>query len=117
MPGASDRFRWYDEMIFLEPNGRRSLLKPDGLPAPMQQTMSLLRAPMLSLRDKVSIARGLTEFLRGYPGDDMESVASWMARTHQTDRAIRHFWEPVILATLERQLRAMLAEVRGEGLP
>jgi len=98
--GASDAIRWYDEMVFLEPGGRRSVLKPSGLPAPMQQTMSLLRAPMLSLRDKVSLARGLMEFLRGFPENDTESVASWMRRTHQTERAIRHFWEPVILATL-----------------
>ena len=66
----------------------------------MQQTMSLLRAPMLGLRDKVAISRGLMEFLRGYPEDDRESVRSWMERTGQTERAIRHFWEPVILATL-----------------
>ena len=98
--GAADWIRWYDEMIFLEPGGRRSRLKPGGLPAPLQQTVSLLRAPMLSLTDKLSITRGLSEFLRGYPADDRESVASWMKRTRQTDRAIRHFWEPVILATL-----------------
>ncbi len=98
--GISDWIRWYDEMTFLEPGGRRSVLKPNGLPAPLQQTASLLRAPMLSLRDKLAIARGLAEFLRGYPATDHESVASWIRRTHQTERAIRHFWEPVILATL-----------------
>ena len=98
--GAGDAIRWYDEMVFLEPGGRRSVLKPSGLPAPLQQTVSLLRAPMLSFADKVSIARGLMEFLRGYPASDAESVASWMRRTRQTERAIRHFWEPVILATL-----------------
>ena len=98
--GAAESLRWYDDLLFLEPGGRRSLLKPGGLPAPLQQTVSLLRAPMLGFGDKLCIARGLTEFLRGYPGEDSESVANWMKRTKQTDRAIRHFWEPVILATL-----------------
>ena len=97
---VADWIRWFDDLLFLEPGGRRSLLRPNGWPAPMQQTMSLLRAPMLSLRDKVSVARGLMEFLRGYPADDRESVANWMKRTHQSERAIRHFWEPVILSTL-----------------
>ncbi len=98
--GVAEWIQWYDELLFLEPGGRRSVLKPGALPAPLQQTASLLRAPMLRLRDKVSIARGLTEFLRGYPADDEESVASWMRRTGQTERAIRHFWEPVMVATL-----------------
>ncbi len=98
--GGAEATRWFAEMTFLEPGGRRSVLRPSGMPAPMQQTLSLLRVPMLSWRDKVGVARGLTEFLRGYPEDDTESVLSWLRRTGQTERAIRHFWEPVILATL-----------------
>ena len=55
---------------------------------------------MLSLRDKAAIATGLMRFLRGYPADDTESFASWLKRTGQTDRAIRHFWEPVVVGAL-----------------
>ncbi len=42
----------------------------------------------------------MQEFLRGYPATDAESVASWYRRTHQTNGAIRHFWEPIIIETL-----------------
>ncbi|HEV2645041.1 MAG TPA: FAD-dependent oxidoreductase [Acidobacteriaceae bacterium] len=78
-----------------------STLKPSSLlPAPLHQSLSFLRAPMLSLRDKLGIAYGLAHFLRGYPATDEESFAAWLQRTHQTDRAIRHFWEPVIVAAL-----------------
>ena len=98
--GVADRIRWYDELVFLEPNGNRSLLKADGLPAPGHRTMSLLRAPMLGVRDKAVIARGLLEFLRGYPADDRESFAAWLDRTGQTALARLHFWEPVIVGTL-----------------
>ena len=55
---------------------------------------------MLSIADKISIARGMQEFLGGYPATDGESVASWYRRTNQSVGAIRHFWEPLILATL-----------------
>jgi zeta-carotene desaturase len=55
---------------------------------------------MLSLADKSRIALGLLEFLRGYPADDHEAFSTWLKRTKQTDRAIRHFWEPVILGAL-----------------
>jgi zeta-carotene desaturase len=98
--GASENIRWYDELTFLEPNGNRSVMKPGVLPAPSHQTMSFLRAPMLSLADKAGIAMGLMEFLRGYPADDSESFATWLKRTRQTERAILHFWEPVVVGAL-----------------
>ncbi len=107
--GAADSVRWYDTLNFLEPArgnspasspGSRTLLKPGILPAPSHQTLSFLRAPMLTLADKAGIALGLVEFLRGYPQSDSESFATWLTRTRQTDRAIRHFWEPVILGAL-----------------
>ncbi|MEO6909354.1 MAG: hydroxysqualene dehydroxylase HpnE, partial [Edaphobacter sp.] len=98
--GMADTIRWYDELTFLEPGGRRSLLRPGYLPAPAHQAISFLRAPMLSLRDKAGIAAGLARFLRGYPAADTESFATWLKRTGQTDRAIRHFWEPVVVGTL-----------------
>ncbi|RZU43499.1 hydroxysqualene dehydroxylase HpnE [Edaphobacter modestus] len=98
--GMAETIRWYDELIFLEPNGQRTPLRPGRLPAPMHQTMSFLRAPMLGLADKACIASGLLRFLRNYPRDDSESFASWLKRTGQTERAIRHFWEPVVVGAL-----------------
>ena len=98
--GVGDWLRWYDALTFLEPGGRASVLRPGVLPAPMHQTMSFLRAPMLGLRDKVGIARGLMEFLRGYPASDAESFQTWLRRTGQTERAMRHFWEPVVVGAL-----------------
>lgn len=98
--GISDWIRWYDDMVFLEPNGRQTWLRPGAFPAPLHQAESFLRAPMLSFRDKLAIGRGMLHFLRGSPADDAESFASWLRRTRQTDRAIRHFWEPVVVATL-----------------
>ena len=92
--------RWYDELVFLETNGRRSTMRPGVLPAPMHQTMSFLEAPMLSLRDKAGIARGLLEFLRGYPATDEEGFDTWLKRTGQTERAVRHFWQPVVVGAL-----------------
>jgi squalene-associated FAD-dependent desaturase len=55
---------------------------------------------MLSLGDKARIGVGLMEFLRGYPGSDAEPFSAWLTRTKQTERAIRHFWEPVIVGAL-----------------
>ncbi|HZY62096.1 MAG TPA: FAD-dependent oxidoreductase, partial [Edaphobacter sp.] len=98
--GMADNIRWYDELVFLEPGGRRSLLRTGSLPAPAHQAMSFLRAPMLSLQDKAGIAAGMARFLRDFPQDDNESFAAWLKRTGQTERAIRRFWEPVVVGAL-----------------
>jgi squalene-associated FAD-dependent desaturase len=105
LAGADRHIRWYDDITFLEAGdgghpARNSVIGPGGLPAPGHSSVSFLRAPMLSLADKTRIALGLTEFARGYPASDEEAFSTWLKRTKQTDRAIRHFWEPVIVGTL-----------------
>jgi zeta-carotene desaturase len=55
---------------------------------------------MLTLADKLAIARGLTQFLSSYPKQDDEAFSDWLKRTRQPERAVRHFWEPIVIATL-----------------
>ncbi|MGA1981478.1 MAG: hydroxysqualene dehydroxylase HpnE [Acidobacteriaceae bacterium] len=102
--GAADSIRWYDELCFLEPTAagspRQSWIGSGGLPAPAHNSLSFLRAPMLTLHDKARIAAGLAHFLRGCPATDEESFAAWLKHTRQTDRGIRHFWEPVVAGAL-----------------
>ena len=105
LSGASRHIRWYDSITFLEPSSpttptRRSDIGPGPLPSPGHSALSFLRAPMLSLADKSRIAFGLLDFLRAYQASDDEPFSAWLQRTRQTDRAIRHFWEPIIVGTL-----------------
>jgi squalene-associated FAD-dependent desaturase len=98
--GTADKIRWYDEQTFLEPNGNASTIAVSGLPAPLHFAPSFLTIPMLGVKDKLGIARGLMEFFRGYPAEDNESVERWLKRTRQTELSIRHFWNPIVMATL-----------------
>ncbi len=103
--GAERFLRWYDGITFLEPAtadrpARASEIGPSEAPAPSHSSLSFLGAPMLGIHDKLLIARGLLEFLRGYPATDEEAFSTWLARTGQTPRAIRHFWEPVVVGAL-----------------
>jgi len=98
--GVADKIRWYDELVFLEPGGRRSDFRASALPAPLHFSEAFLRAPMLGLRDKLAIARGMAEFLSAAPQSDEASLEAWLQRAKQTPLAIRHFWEPVVLCTL-----------------
>ncbi len=103
---GADRFvRWYDQIPFLEPataerGMRQSLVGPGGLPAPPRATWNFLRAPMLGAADKLALVRGIAEFLRGYPADDAEPFSAWLERTGQTALGVKHFWEPIVVATL-----------------
>jgi squalene-associated FAD-dependent desaturase len=107
--GVADHIRWFDEIHFLEPAGgdfsvRQSTIGPGigagALPAPLHNSAAFLTAPMLGLADKARIGWGLAEFLRGVPQSDAEPFSEWLRRTKQTDRAIRHFWEPVVIGAL-----------------
>lgn len=98
--GLDGKVRWYDEQTFLEPGGRASTIALSGLPAPLHYATSFAKASMLTLADKASIARGLMGFARGNRESDAGSIADWYKRTGQTQGAIRHFWEPIVLATL-----------------
>lgn len=98
--GAGDKVRWYDELVFLEEGGRRSVFAPTRLPAPLHFSDAFLRAAMLGAADKLAIARGMSDFLSPRAQDDDTSMEHWLRRTKQTPRAMRHFWEPVVLCTL-----------------
>jgi squalene-associated FAD-dependent desaturase len=123
--GKAGKIRWYDSIPFLEPGRdggptRRSEIVPGDLPAPWHSTVSFWTAPMLSVRDKAGIAQAMMEFLRGIPETDDEAFSDWIRRTGQTERAIRHFWEPVVVSTLndtfERTSTRYAAKVMYESL-
>jgi zeta-carotene desaturase len=98
---AEDTICWSDRITFLEPGGRKTILKPASLPAPLHSTLSFLAAKALKLQDKVAIARAIAAFLKGSrPEDDRRNFADWLRSTGQTQRAVEHFWKPVLFSAL-----------------
>jgi squalene-associated FAD-dependent desaturase len=119
LSGADRHIRWYDKITFLEPGGagkqsRRSDIGPTWLPAPGHSSLSFLQAPMLSLKDKAGIALGLLQFMQGYPDSDAEPFSDWLRQTQQTERAIRHFWEPVIVGALNDSFERCSTRYAGQ---
>jgi squalene-associated FAD-dependent desaturase len=105
--GVSDKIRWFNEMIFLEPGGRASRFAPTPfLPAPMHNVPAFLRARMLSAADKLAIARAMFAMSRGLP-DTNENFLSWLRRHGQTERAIERFWKTVLVSALNEDLDRM----------
>lgn len=102
--GIQDKIQWFDEMTFIEPGGRQSLLKPASLPAPLQLTPSFLGFKFLDAPDKFALAWALSALLVSNPQDDGTSFSDWLHRHHQTRAAIKRFWEPVLVSALSEDL-------------
>jgi len=111
--GVSDKIRWFDELVFLQPSKYKkfaaiySRIKPCLLPAPLHNIPAFLRAEMLSLKDKLAIARAMTVMSRRLPEDSEESFLSWLKRNKQTDQAIERFWKTVLVSALNEDLGRM----------
>src|ERR1051326_7227484 len=95
--GVSGKIRWFDELTFIEPGGRASRLSPSFLPAPMHNVPAFLRAPMLSRKDKLAIARAMSAISRQVPADSSEDFLSWLRRHKKPERAIERFWKTVLV--------------------
>jgi uncharacterized protein with NAD-binding domain and iron-sulfur cluster len=102
--GAEDLVRWYDALTFVEPGGRRSIIRLSWLPAPLHTAPSFLRAAALSFRDKLAISRALSTLLLRLPEDDGLPFSEWLRAHHQTPGAIEHFWKVVLVSALNEDL-------------
>lgn len=108
--GSSDKIKYFDRMLFLDPQGRRGEMRAGILPAPFHMTGSFAAFAPLALGDKLSIARAMLEILLGKGKTaDLErdggiSMLEWLRRRHQTPSAIERFWRVVLVSALDEEL-------------
>jgi squalene-associated FAD-dependent desaturase len=102
--GVEDKIRWCEQLTFVEPGGRSSVIMPSRLPAPLHPLPSFLRASCLDLRDKLAIAAAIFTLAPRIPPDREQSFLSWLRGHGQTDRAIERFWKPVLVSALNEEI-------------
>jgi squalene-associated FAD-dependent desaturase len=102
--GIQDKIKWFDSMTFVEPGGRRSVLKPGFLPAPLHVAPSFLELKFLNTWDKVVLSRALSALIVSQPKDDGSSFKEWLQRHHQTHNAIVRFWKPILVSALSEDM-------------
>jgi len=102
--GVADKIRWFEELTFLEPGGRASVIKTSALPAPLHTALSFLRAGCLRLPDKFAIAAAMAALAPAAPVDAGESFLSWLRHRGQTKRAIERFWKTILVSALNEDL-------------
>ncbi len=109
--GVRDRIRFHREFTFIEPGGRRSVLRRGILPAPAHFAGAFARLRFLGVRDKLAVARGLTALARERGRADLDSITmlDWLRARRQTPRAIARFWSQVLVSAINEDLDRMAA--------
>jgi squalene-associated FAD-dependent desaturase len=102
--GVAHQIRWYDEMTFIEPGGRTSVIKSSPLPAPLHTAPSFLRFPFLDAADKLCIARALLPLTLTRPRDTGQSFQHWLDQHGQTKQSVQRFWRPILVSALSEEL-------------
>src|SRR5579871_4038560 len=102
--GVANQIRWYDEMTFIEPGGRASMMKSSFLPAPLHTAPSFLGFSFLTAADKLSISRALVPLTLTAQPDTGESFQQWLDRHGQTRNAVDRFWRPILISALSEEL-------------
>ncbi|HEY6347672.1 MAG TPA: hydroxysqualene dehydroxylase HpnE [Bryobacteraceae bacterium] len=106
--GVEGDIAFHKEFTFIEPGGRRSVLR--------RSLWSFLALPFLGLGDKLAIARGLAAIARESPGQskaprDLDSITmqAWLEEKRQPPRAIERFWRQVLVSAISEELDRMAA--------
>src|ERR1039458_8344185 len=102
--GVEDKIRWYDEMTFIEPGGRTSVMHASPLPAPLHTAPSFLRFPFLNAKDKLVISSAIAALTLTPQPDTGLSFLDWCRRNAQTENAIERFWKPILVSALSEDL-------------
>ena len=110
--GVADRIQFHQQFFFIEPGGRTSVLQAGGLPAPLHFTGSFWDLTFLGMADKVAIAGAMWAIRREHKTrDDLDRITmlDWLREKHQTERAIRRFWNQVLVSAVNEDLDRMAA--------
>jgi len=102
--GVADQIRWFDQMNFIEPGGRVSVMKSSPLPAPLHTAPSFLHFPFLSAADKLAITRALVPLTLKVQQDNGKSFQQWLDAHGQTKTAVSRFWHPILISALSEEL-------------
>ncbi len=102
--GVADQIRWFDQMNFIEPGGRVSVMKSSALPAPLHTAPSFWNFSFLSATDKLAISRALIPITLTEQRDTGQSFRQWLDQHGQTPTAIARFWHPILVSALSEEL-------------
>jgi zeta-carotene desaturase len=102
--GVADKIFWDSRMTLIEPGGRRSVLAPSALPAPMHGLPAILKSHCFSVADKLSLLFAFTAMIFSRKPNPKLSLAQWLDSHLQSNGAVERFWRLVIASALNAEL-------------
>jgi len=112
--GVDDKIHWFDQMTFVEPGGRATVMNESGLPAPLHTAPAFLRFPFLEIIDKVAIARALAALIPLPLRDNGHSFLTWLQNHGQTETSIERFWKPILVSALNEEIDRVSVSSAGQ---
>lgn len=110
--GVEHEIVFHREITFIEPGGRRSVLRAGPQPAPAHLAGSFFGLKFLTLREKLAVVRALRAVRRdfGRRGDlDCITMLAWLQEQRQPPRTLERFWSPVLVSAINEELGRMAA--------
>jgi squalene-associated FAD-dependent desaturase len=109
--GVEHAIAFHREFTFIEPGGRRSVLKSGRFPAPAHFAESFLKLAFLSGTEKLAVARALLAINRESRRGDLDGITmlAWLREKRQPARAIQRFWRQVLVSAVNEELDRMAA--------
>src|SRR3984885_12727341 len=92
--GVEQDIAFSSEFTFIEPGGRRSVLRSGVLPAPAHFAESFLRLTFLSFGEKLAVGRAIQTIVKESGRADLDRITmlQWLQEKRQPARAIERFW-------------------------
>jgi squalene-associated FAD-dependent desaturase len=108
--GSAGKVKYFDRLLFIDPQGRTGEIEAGMLPAPFHMLGSFAMFAPLTFADKQCIGMAMLDILRaqGHTADLDEaggiSMLEWLKRRNQTEGAIERFWRVVLVSALDEEL-------------
>src|ERR1700694_1389360 len=101
--GVEGDIAFHREFVFIEPGGKRGVLRRGMFPAPAHFAESFLRFPFLSFSEKLAVMRALRAIQReSAQRQDLDRITmqQWLEEKRQPARVIQRFWRQVLVSAI-----------------
>lgn len=109
--GVESDIKFHREFVFIEPGGRRSMLKAGLLPPPAHFAESFLTLSFLNLGEKLAVTRAIVAIEEQAKRSDLDRITmlDWLNEYRQPPRAIERFWRQILVSAINEELDRMAA--------
>jgi squalene-associated FAD-dependent desaturase len=109
--GVAHDIAFSREFTFIEPGGRRSVLRAGIFPPPAHFAESFLKLSFLNLGEKLAVARAMRAVARDQHRPDLDQISmqQWLEEKRQPPRAVERFWRQVLVSAINEELDRMAA--------